>query len=92
MSLKFDTGNLHKKLREITGNSGNTRKRIPLRVRNSNGELQLSEEDKRTTWEENIKDSFADNREEINEIAPTDDAGDNDRLILKSEMKYAIKN
>lgn len=73
-----------KKLWELTGN---TRKRIPVVTRNLQGEIQLTEEDKKQTWTGYRRHLFTRER---------DDEGEKNKktellCILKLEMQYAIK-
>lgn len=84
MNSKQDSFNLHKKLKELTGN---TKKRIPVITKNIQGDIQLTEEDKKQTWEEYIKHLFTAERDDVR--------GENNQTeqlcILKSEVEYAIK-
>lgn len=78
---RHDYFNLHKKLKELTGN---TRKRIPVVTRNIQGEIQLTEEDKKQTWEDYIKHLFAAERDDVRE--------ENRQTEQLCIQKWSIKN
>ena len=83
---RYDSFNAHKKIKELTQNN---RKRKPGILRDTNGKLVLSTNEKLKRWTEYINELFKDNRAEQMEIEVEDDMV---LKILKEEIKSALKN
>ncbi|KAI5734561.1 hypothetical protein M8J77_007970 [Diaphorina citri] len=81
----YDSFNLHKKIKEVTGT--HKKKQIGI-LKNNNGDIITNAEDKIKHWTEYIKELFHDNRPPL-DLTPSEESG---QRISKEEIKYALKN
>ncbi|KAI5746142.1 hypothetical protein M8J77_000312 [Diaphorina citri] len=81
----YDSFNLHKKIKEVTGT--HKKKQIGI-LKNNNGDSITNAEDKIKHWTEYIKELFHDNRPPL-DLTPSEESG---QRISKEEIKYALKN
>uniref|UniRef100_A0A8D8M2B6 Craniofacial development protein 2 n=1 Tax=Cacopsylla melanoneura TaxID=428564 RepID=A0A8D8M2B6_9HEMI len=80
----YDSFNLHKKIKELTGTQKKKQSGI---LKNNDGEVITNVQDKIKHWTEYIKELFQDDRPPL-EITTSEDSG---RRISKEEIEYVLK-
>lgn len=85
LAAKYDSHNMHKKIKEIVGNR---KTKMQTTLRDEDGTIAVSTEDKLKLWTKYIEDLFEDTRIKSLDILPQENVGPD---ITKDEIRYAIK-